>query len=75
MIPITKRHFEDETHPVSLHTAHSRCIDDKFVLLVACGPDYYMFKGYMGSTRGNEYYKLTEAEYNAKLQELKNGVI
>jgi hypothetical protein len=73
MIPITKQHFENEAHPVSLHTAHSYCTDDKFVLLVACGRDYYMFKD--TKRWGNEYYKLTEAEYNAKLQELKNGVI
>lgn len=73
MIPITKEHFEDETHPVSLHSSRSLCKNNKFVLLVACGRDYYMFKD--TKRWGNEYYKLTEAEYNAKLQELKSGVI
>jgi hypothetical protein len=72
MIPITKQHFEDETDPTSLHISRVYYKNNDMILLVNCGPDYYMFKGYMGSTRENEYYELTKEEYEAKKFELKN---
>ena len=72
MIPITKEHFEDATHPVSLHESRAFHKNNDMILLVKCGPEFYMFEA-IG--KHYEYYKLTKEEYYAKMCDLQISAI